>query len=84
MGCWVVLVMAIMAPPALAAFPGANGLLAVAPLTGRGLVLVNSAGGQEHRVCPHDADSSCGSDKRPDWSPDGQLLAFDSDGLEVA
>jgi hypothetical protein len=83
-GCWVVLVMAIMAPPALAAFPGANGLLAVAPLTGRGLVLVNSAGGQEHRVCPHDADSSCGSDKRPDWSPDGQLLAFDSDDLQVA
>src|ERR1700734_2927371 len=83
-GCCVVVVMAILAAPALAAFPGANGLLAVAPFAGRGLVLVNSTGGQQERICPHSAFSKCGTDKGPRWSPDGQLLTFDSDELEVA
>ena len=70
-----------MASSASAAFPGRDGLLAVEPSTGPGLVLVNSRGGQERRICTD--RSRCGSPKRPRWSSDGRVIAFGSPTAEL-
>lgn len=61
---------------AQAAFPGRDGLLAVQPLKGSGIVLVEANGRRERRVCatPATGAASC-SLVRPQWSPDGQKLA---------
>ena len=60
---------------AQAAFSGRNGLLAVEPLKGSGIVLVTASGRGERRVC---ADSPDGARVcalyRPEWSPDGRTL----------
>jgi hypothetical protein len=65
---------AVVPAPALAAFPGRPGLLAVQPLRGPGLVLVNENGQNEHRVCTDPL--TCGQPADPRWSPDGQEIAF--------
>jgi hypothetical protein len=66
-----------MVSSAWAAFPGHDGLLAVQPARGPGVLLVNSHGGQPRRVCT-DA-SVCGSFLlKPRWSSDGQVIAFAS------
>ena len=62
------------ASSALAAFPGSNGLLAVQPVSGGGIVLVSASGRGEQRICQ--GVSSCGTPVRPRWSPDGQKLVF--------
>lgn len=61
---------------ARAAFPGRDGLLAVQPLKGHGVVLVSPNGRGERRVCPRPSSGPrpC-SLVRPEWSPDGQTLA---------
>lgn len=64
-----------VAPPALAAFPGANGQLAVQPWSEAGIVLVSADGRGAHRVC---LGSECGMRGRPRWSPDGRALVFSS------
>jgi hypothetical protein len=63
-----------VASPALAAFPGGDGLLAVQPVTGRGIVLVSPDGRIVRRICTDAA--RCGRPRRPRWSPDGQSLVF--------
>jgi hypothetical protein len=65
----------VLAGSAEAAFPGRDGLLAVQPLQGAGIVLVNAYGGGETRVCAgsETAAQAC-SVARPRWSPDGRTL----------
>lgn len=67
-------VLLVFAGSATAAFPGHNGLLVVQPLHGRGLVLVDSGGREERRVCT--SRSRCGSPTDPRWSPDGRSIVF--------
>jgi WD40-like Beta Propeller Repeat len=59
---------------AQAAFPGRNGLLAVQPLHGNGIMLVGANGRGERRVCTK--VSVCGRAGRPEFSPDGRSLLF--------
>jgi hypothetical protein len=72
---WVAVVAAVLAAAssANAAFPGRNGLLAVQPLHGNGIVLV-AYGGQSRRICTDVA--VCGHPVRPRFSPDGRSLVF--------
>lgn len=78
----------VFAGSARAAFPGRDGLLAVQPLSGPGIVLVNADGHGGRRVCAQPADP-CGASRlvRPRWSPDGRALVVSkpgmSGGLEV-
>jgi hypothetical protein len=62
---------------AQAAFPGRDGLLAVQPLKGSGIVLVKANGSGERRVCADSVGSApvC-SLTRPQWSPDGRSLVI--------
>jgi hypothetical protein len=64
---------------ARAAFPGRNGLLAVQPLSGPGIVLVSANGRGERRVCAALADSCAPFGirlVRPRWAPDGGSLVI--------
>lgn len=70
--------MALTAPSAMAAFPGHNGLLAVAPLHGPGILITTSHGTGQHVVCP--VAVACPVVDTPSWSPDGQAVAFSSAG----
>jgi hypothetical protein len=66
-----------MVSSARAAAPGSDGLLAVQPTAGPGVLLVNSHGGQQRRVCTD--PSVCGSSPlKPRWSSDGQVIGFSS------
>ena len=70
-----VLALAVAAPPASAAFPGANGKLAVSPVTGNGVIVASSQTGRWRRVC--DAPQTCGI--RPSgarFSPNGREIVF--------
>jgi hypothetical protein len=66
---------AILASPAWAAFPGRDGLLAVQPVSGPGIVLVNAHGGAKRRICTSTAQ--CGTPRTPRWSPNGRVILFD-------
>jgi hypothetical protein len=57
-----------------AAFPGRNGVLAVRPLHGNGIVLVGRDGRGERRICTK--VSVCGHPGRPQFSPDGRSILF--------
>lgn len=57
---------------ASAAFPGRNGMLAVRPLHGDGIVLVGRNGRGERRICTR--VSVCGHPGRPQFSPDGRSM----------
>src|ERR1700760_569650 len=79
MRCWPlalsVIALTAGAPPALAAFPGANGKLAVTPTSGNGIVVASSQTGRGRRVC--DASQKCGT--RPSgarFAPSGRELLF--------
>jgi hypothetical protein len=66
--------LAIVAPPASAAFPGANGRLALTPLTGRGVLIASPQTGRAHRVC--DGAQSCGGNVGAvRFSPSGREIA---------
>ena len=81
----IVLALAIAAPPALAAFPGANGTLAVTPLTGNGIIVASPQTGRGRRVC--DAPQKCGTRlSGARFAPSGREVVFtDSAGrLEIA
>ncbi len=65
---------------AQAAFPGRNGLLAVQPLGGGGVVLIDANGRGERRICAgssNECSLSGRSAARPRWSPDGRALVLD-------
>lgn len=63
-----------LAGPAQAAFPGRNGLLAVQPSTGGGLILVEPNGTGATRIC--EQQILCGIPAEPRWSPNGHAIAF--------
>jgi hypothetical protein len=74
-----------LAGSAEAAFPGRNGLLAVQPLKGSGVVLVNASGSGLRRVlCRTQSGSTppaffnftCVLSGRPAWSRDGRTLVI--------
>jgi hypothetical protein len=71
----------VLTAPADAAFPGRNGELAVQPLDRRGLVVVDSNGRQERRICM--AVSTCGHPARPMFSPDGRSIVFAGVGIRL-
>jgi WD40-like Beta Propeller Repeat len=71
----------VLAGPAQAAFPGRDGLLAIQPSKGPGIVLINANGRGERRVCAQPGES-CGVTSpsrlvRPRWAPDGGRLLID-------
>ncbi len=79
-----VLGLAAAAPPASAAFPGANGELVLTPASGNGVLIASPQTGRARRVC--DAPQRCGT--RPadaSFSPNGrELIVKDAaGGLEV-
>ncbi len=79
-----VLGLAAAAPPASAAFPGANGRLAVTPLSGGGLLIASPQTGRARRAC--DAPQTCGAQPTgARFSPNGREILFtDGSGrLEV-
>jgi dipeptidyl aminopeptidase/acylaminoacyl peptidase len=65
------LALAATAGSASAAFRGRDGLLAVTPTSGRGVLLVGATGRGAHRVC---ATATCGRARLARWSPDGRQL----------
>jgi hypothetical protein len=71
----------IAASGAQAAFPGANGVLAVQPRTGGGIVLVGADGRGARRVCTD--RRSCGVPRRARWSPDGRSLVFAGPAIKI-
>jgi len=77
----VVVGSALLVSAASASFPGRNGLIAVQPVTGAGLILVNAGGGNSRRVCTDRA--VCGSPRAPSWSSDGRVIAVGSINSEV-
>ena len=74
-------VVAVFASPALAAFPGANGVLAVQPRSGGGIVLVSADGRGAHRICT--VRGVCGIPRRPRWSADGRALVFAGPRIQI-
>ncbi len=62
-----------LAPAGWAAFGGRDGLLAVQPYTGTGLVLVSANGSKERRICDPNV---CATPTNPRWSSDGQVIAL--------
>jgi hypothetical protein len=72
----------VFAGSARAAFPGRNGLLAVQPLRGPGIVLIQADGRGRRRVCAKPADpcamTSTSRLLRPQWSPDGRKLVLET------
>jgi hypothetical protein len=69
------------ASPALAAFPGADGLLAVQPTSGGGILLVGANGRVVRRVCT--SSTLCGTPRRPRWSPDGRAIVFAGPAIRI-
>jgi len=70
---------AVVPGRAAASFPGRNGLLAVAPRDGRGVVLVGVDGPGARRVCT----ATCASAVRPRWSPDGRAIVFANPDIRI-
>jgi len=62
------------AASAHAAFPGRDGLLAVQPLHGPGVILADAGGADQRRICT--AVSVCGVPGRPRFSPDGRAIVL--------
>jgi hypothetical protein len=70
-----VLAFVAAAPPASAAFPGADGQLALTPITGNGVILGSPQTGRAMRVC--DAPQRCGGQPASArFSPNGREVVF--------
>jgi hypothetical protein len=69
---------ALMSAPASAAFPGGDGLLAVQPARGPGVLLVDARTGRQRRLCASHAPCPIGGSPR--WSPDGRSVALSPSG----
>jgi hypothetical protein len=67
-------IVAVLAPSALAAFPGTNGLLVIAPAHGPGLQLIDAHGHGLRQICTD--PGLCGSPVAPHFSPNGQQITF--------
>jgi WD40-like Beta Propeller Repeat len=65
-------VAAACAPAASASFAGANGELALQPMTGSGVLLASATGDSHHLIC--ETDAACEAAIDPRWSPDGRSL----------
>jgi hypothetical protein len=64
-------------PSAQATFPGRDGKLAVVPVVGPGVELVDPNSGIATSLCAGpDTDELCAPTSMPSWSSDGRLLAF--------
>jgi hypothetical protein len=63
-----------------ASFPGRDGLLAVQPVSGGGIVLIAPNGRGERRIC---TAAICGVPKRPRWSPDGRAIVFAGPNIRI-
>ncbi len=70
----VLLVALVAAASAQAAFPGGNGLLAVQPLGGGGLILIDAHGKHRQLVCTD--KTVCGQPAGPRFSPNGREIVF--------
>lgn len=81
-GLVVLTTMLLGASVAKAAFPGSNGLLAVQPRSGGGIVLIGANGAGARRICLH-APARCGTPDGPQWSPDGRALVFAGPGIRI-
>jgi hypothetical protein len=57
-----------------AAFAGSDGVLAVQPLSGSGVILVAPGGSVQHRICP--VSAGCRAVGAAKFSPDGRSLVF--------
>jgi hypothetical protein len=64
-----------------AAFPGRDGMLAVQPTRGAGLVLVGADGRGARRICTR--VSVCGHPGRPEFSPDGRSVVFSGPAVRL-
>ena len=73
------MLVAVVPGRATAAFPGRDGLLAVAPRDGRGVVLVGTDGRGGRRICT----DLCASAVRPRWSPDGRAIVFANPDIRI-
>jgi len=76
-----VLSLTLFASSAGAAFPGRNGVLAVQPSRGGGIVLVDARGGHAKRICR--AVGVCGVPRRPRFSADGRSIVFAGPKIRV-
>jgi hypothetical protein len=70
-----------LAAPAHAAFPGRNGILAIQPLHGRGLIVVRATGADQRRICTE--VSVCGVPRRPRFSPDGRAIVYAGPAIHI-
>jgi hypothetical protein len=70
-----------VASPARAAFPGRDGLLAIQPLHGKGIVLVWPNGRDQRRICTQ--APACGHPGRPRFSPDGRSVLFAAPAIRL-
>jgi hypothetical protein len=66
----------LAAAPALASFRGRDGLLAVQPVSGSGVVLVNLHGAVVQRICGQVSPCAAPGPVSPRWSSDGRSLAL--------
>jgi hypothetical protein len=73
-----IVVAACFPPVAAAAFPGRNGLLAVQPASGGGIVLVSPDGRGTRRIC-----TGCTDPAKPRWSPDGRELVLGGHRIRI-
>src|SRR5436309_10671432 len=75
--------LAFATAPAAASFRGGNGLLAVQPVRGAGVLLVKWRGRVAGRVCARGSGCGAPGPVRPRWSPDGRALALSPAGVRV-
>jgi dipeptidyl aminopeptidase/acylaminoacyl peptidase len=68
------LLLVVASDPALAAFPGRNGLLVVQPTSGLGLIVVGANGRHARQLCV--SSIRCEGATDPEWSPDGSEIVF--------
>ena len=73
--------LAVLEGSAQAAFPGRDGLLAVQPLNGHGIVLARASGRVVGRLCT--TISVCGHPQRPRFSADGRSIVFSGPEIRI-
>ena len=77
----IAVTLAVLEGSAQAAFPGQDGLLAVQPVNGHGVVLARADGRAVARLCTK--VSVCGHPQNPRFSPDGRSIVFSGPGIRI-